>query len=205
MQVNRAYLDERYGTGSPRTTALPMACTTREFLRGVFAAWIAFNALLLIALVVIGVVSSFQADNAGVLSSIPATIMLAVLIGGPVSFFAFLLVGVPVGLLFAQAMRRVKSLLIHTLAFGMLGFGAGGAVWVLLAWLNYLPKPGEVVTYSVRSGFWSQLDGWGVLLAAVLTGLSVGFGLQFTMRRALRDDNRARKPRGTESQERDFL
>lgn len=199
--VNPAYLDERYGTGSPRTSALPMACTTRELLRGAFVAWITFNALLLMAIVIIGVVSSFNADDASTLFSVPAALMLAVLNGGPISFFAFLLIGLPVGLLFTKAMRRVKSLVIHTFAFGMVGFGAGGAVWVLLAWLNYLPKPGEVVTYSVRPGFWSQLDWWGVLLAAVLTGLSVGLGWQLTMRRALRDDNRLRKPRGAESQE----
>lgn len=143
---------------SPRSDAEPMAFRDREFLRGAVAAW----GWYLISMVIVSVMW---------LTALPYVLIFGV----PVSAVA-LLAWSPFAYMLGTALRRVRRVSVHLIAFSLFGAIVGAITMMLFV--------------GFMSGFQpSSWDGFGLYAPYALTpALAVPFAWWRTARRALRSD-----------------
>lgn len=103
--------------------------------------------------IVMGVVVWAGAPGSRFLESVGAILLLGMIFGGLIYAFA----GVPVALLLAWLLRRVRSTATHILAFGVAGLLVGGAAGGLLfvgspMWVAIFGAFGAVVSTAARLG-----------------------------------------------------
>ncbi|GAA1808399.1 hypothetical protein [Agromyces neolithicus] len=175
MTVPAPGLAGRYGR-RVRTPELPMAFTWGEFARGAGFAWLVFQLVFPLSYPVMSLGSFLLYPP----SSGSTDVLVFALLGSvmmfvfalPWSIGALVMVGGPTAWLLGLALRRVRPIWVHLIAFAVLGAVVGGAT----AW-----TAGAVMTGSASS-FGYTLPG------ALVTGASVAYGWRRTARRALADD-----------------
>lgn len=170
---------------SPRTAALPMAFTGREFFGGALAAWGYFLALIapatvayLVMIIVldVGGVPEYLMQFPTVLAIYAIAIIAAYIVIVPWSIAGFL-VGASMAYAIGLSLRRTSNFALHVAAFTILGLIVGIATSTLGAILFTgavaLTSPTSLVAIAIYS---------------LVTAVAVPLGWLFAASRALRSD-----------------
>lgn len=154
-----------------------MAFTSDEFLGGTVASWLAFNALLAVALTVLGAVT-----HDPLWGSPSGKIAILLGYGVPISLFVsgvvtMLCCGAAWAL--GRRLRRTRSPVPHAIGYALLGAAIGGTV---------------VIGFQLATAHALDLgNGWAVLvLACSAAALPLGWG--WAVRRARRADAHLSRP-----------
>lgn len=175
---------------SPRTDEEPFAFTRDELWSGAGWTWVAFTALLLVitgAAMLWSTLAEPATPGWGPRAGLLLVVQFWVLvIGGSVSF-AVIIVALPLAMLVARGMRRIRSVRVHLTVFAALGASVGVLVLGVGASGNVDPA----------GFFWNP-----ILLPATLsiTTTSVAFGWLRASRQARRElrTDEPRSPLGLE-------
>jgi hypothetical protein len=143
-----------------------MAFTFGEFLRGMWAAWGLFLAILLVCLIVLPIVT-------GGAAGVVVVVGYGLMIGGGISLAATVVFS-PVAWLLGWCLRRVRARGVHLVAFAVLGTVVG------------------LVVGAIFTGGSADPSSTGLSLAfAVTSAISVALGWRYASRRALEGDDPA--------------
>lgn len=151
---------------SPRTSREPMAFTPWEFWRGALFSIVAFQPLVIAAVLVHGLITA----GGSTISYAAAFVMYVPAFALPVSVIAWMAFVGPAYVV-GRSLRRVPAKALHLVAFG--GFG-------LLIGMGISVAVGAVLLGAVEPGTTAAL--------ALACTVAIVWGWTFTMRRALRSD-----------------
>lgn len=169
----------RYGI-RVRTPELPMAFTFGEFAGGAWRAWWTFSWVFPIAFSLANLAGTLLTPEprwtASSISGSFAILLFSYIWEIPWTLAGLALVGGPCAWLLGLALRRVRSLRVHLVAFGLLGLVVGA----LMSWLA-----GTVMGLGPLSA---------VPSGALVAGFAVPYGWYRAARRALAEDALVRGP-----------
>ena len=168
----------RYGM-RVRTPELPMAFTWGEFVRGAGFAWLAFQLVFPLSYPVVLIMIALRAPDpfealAQAVSWWLLGIVFTFMYALPWSIGVLVLVGAPAAWMLGLALRRVRAIRVHLVAFTTLGLVVGGATM----WFQ------DVLVQDAADPVPLEL----AIAGAIVTGASVAWGWRRTAKRALADD-----------------
>lgn len=167
-----------------RTPELPMAFAFGEFAGGAWRAWWTFSWVFPIAFSLANLAGALLTTDSQWWANSIAGSFYILLVGYiweiPWTLAGLAIVGGPCAWLLGLALRRVRSLRVHLLAFGLLGLVVGA----LMSWLT-----GTVM----------GLDVIGVVASgALVAGVAVPYGWYRAAKRALAEDALVRGAAGAD-------
>lgn len=167
-----------------RTPEQPMAFTPDELLRGGLTVWLTFLAVLA-TLFGMGAIPMLGSDvNLGGVGSYLGMLLFIVVIAGLVSGVV-LVFGLLVTRPIALALRRVRSIAVHTVVYALLGAGIG----ILYLTVITGGHPTNLFTETLASALATgNIVVVLVLSPAIAATVAVPLGWWLTVRRVLRQD-----------------
>lgn len=182
-----------------------MAFTAVEFWRGVAHALLAFNLVVPLGFLLIGLASvlfgtSPSGDIAASASLALAAFLYAIFVSVLISSAAALVIGAPLAWWAGRALRREPRRRIHRAVHSAIGL-VTGAITTFLVLLVY-PTPYDLQHWSWNSALDRVADAWWILVIfAMLTAAAAVWGWWWTVRRADLDERVERFRRTGSSRE----